>query len=105
MDQSSSILAMKGTSRGSATIRSGTSATVLGILYCTLTLQGFVWETAPQFGAMVIFVEHRYYGNSLPFGNDSYKDATHLTYLTSEQALADFAVLATALRVRCITSH
>jgi lysosomal Pro-X carboxypeptidase len=64
--------------------------------FCNNT--GFVWDIAPHYGAMVVFAEHRYYGESLPFGNDSYKDAAHLSYLTSEQALADFAVLATALR-------
>lgn len=29
----------------------------------------------------------------MPFGNNSYKDPQHLGYLTSEQALADFADL------------
>lgn len=29
----------------------------------------------------------------MPFGNESYKDPQHLGYLTSEQALADFADL------------
>ncbi|CAH9119047.1 unnamed protein product [Cuscuta epithymum] len=61
---------------------------------------GFVWELAPRFGAMVIFPEHRYYGESMPFGSRevAYKNATTLAYLTSEQALADFAVLITELK-------
>lgn len=54
---------------------------------------GFMWEIAPDYNAMVLFAEHRYYGESLPFGNDSYKDPLHTQYLTSEQALADFASL------------
>ncbi|XP_072170776.1 lysosomal Pro-X carboxypeptidase-like [Diadema setosum] len=59
---------------------------------------GFVWDTAPDFQALVVFAEHRYYGKSLPYGNDSYKDLAHLAFLTAEQALADYAVFVTNLK-------
>ncbi|KAK2410390.1 lysosomal Pro-X carboxypeptidase [Trifolium repens] len=61
---------------------------------------GFVWEIAPKFGAMVVFPEHRYYGESVPFGSkeEAYKNATMLAFLNAEQALADFAVLVTDLK-------
>ncbi|KVH92408.1 hypothetical protein Ccrd_005543 [Cynara cardunculus var. scolymus] len=61
---------------------------------------GFVWELAPRFGAMVIFPEHRYYGESVPYGSqkEAYKNASTLAHLTAEQALADYAVLITDLK-------
>lgn len=59
--------------------------------FCNNT--GFMWEIAKELGAMLLFAEHRYYGESMPFGQASYSDSKHLNYLTSEQALADFAVL------------
>ncbi|XP_076950931.1 uncharacterized protein LOC143624066 [Bidens hawaiensis] len=61
---------------------------------------GFVWELAPRFRAMVIFPEHRYYGESMPYGSkdEAYKNISTLAHLTSTQALADFAVLITDLK-------
>jgi len=64
--------------------------------FCNNT--GFMWDIAPMYSAMLVFVEHRYYGQSMPFGVDSFRDLDHLKYLTTEQALADFAVLITALQ-------
>ncbi|XP_051004913.1 lysosomal Pro-X carboxypeptidase isoform X2 [Acomys russatus] len=54
---------------------------------------GFMWDVAEELKAMLVFAEHRYYGESLPFGEDSFKDSQHLNFLSSEQALADFAEL------------
>ncbi|XP_014462073.2 lysosomal Pro-X carboxypeptidase [Alligator mississippiensis] len=64
--------------------------------FCNNT--GFMWEVAEELNAMLVFAEHRYYGESLPFGNKSFSDSKHLNYLTSEQALADFAILIQHIR-------
>ncbi|KAK3119786.1 hypothetical protein QOZ80_9AG0675150 [Eleusine coracana subsp. coracana] len=61
---------------------------------------GFMWEVAPRFGAMLVFVEHRYYGASMPFGSAkaAFKDASTLGYLTTTQAIADLATLVLSLK-------
>ncbi|VDM52793.1 unnamed protein product, partial [Angiostrongylus costaricensis] len=52
---------------------------------------GMMWDLAPMFHAAIIFAEHRFYGDTLPFGNLSFSSINNLGFLTSEQALADFA--------------
>nr|ACO10272.1 Lysosomal Pro-X carboxypeptidase precursor [Caligus rogercresseyi] len=60
---------------------------------------GFMWDIAPEFNALIIFIEHRYYGKSLPFGKDSLKPDPKMNgYLTSEQALADYARFVTEFK-------
>ncbi|KAF7147979.1 hypothetical protein RHSIM_Rhsim03G0069400 [Rhododendron simsii] len=57
---------------------------------------GFVYEIAPRFEALIVFIEHRFYGESMPFGGDkkvAYKNTSTLGYLSSTQALADYATL------------
>ncbi|XP_023694262.2 dipeptidyl peptidase 2 [Paramormyrops kingsleyae] len=58
---------------------------------------GFITELAAQQDALVIFAEHRYYGKSLPFGNNSFK-IPEIGLLTVEQALADYAIMITELK-------
>ncbi|XP_050230413.1 uncharacterized protein LOC126679431 [Mercurialis annua] len=62
---------------------------------------GFMFDNAPKFKALLVFIEHRYYGKSVPFGGDkevAYSNASNLGYLTSTQALADYATLITDLK-------
>jgi len=63
---------------------------------------GFMWENAARFGAMLVFAEHRFYGQSMPYKIDPTKvdpgETKTLGYLSSEQALADFARLIRALK-------
>jgi lysosomal Pro-X carboxypeptidase len=47
---------------------------------------------ALQLGALVIVGEHRYFGKSKPFGNNSW-DKENLGFLTLENVLMDYTAL------------
>ena len=55
---------------------------------------GWMFELAASFNAMLVFVEHRFYGASMPWGDGnatlSYANVSTLSLLTSEQAIADY---------------
>mmetsp|Transcript_8029 Transcript_8029/g.11883 ORF Transcript_8029/g.11883 Transcript_8029/m.11883 type:complete len:629 (+) Transcript_8029:96-1982(+) len=69
---------------------------------------GFMWENAPSLHAALLFIEHRYYGQSIPFdlplddpNYDFRKDEDKLQFLTVEQALADYASILTHFKQDC----
>eukprot|EP00793_Prasinoderma_coloniale_P001606 PRCOL_00003411-RA len=62
---------------------------------------GLMWENADRLGAALLFVEHRYYGESTvppaePNGTLP-RNPSCLNYLTTDQALADFATVLMSL--------
>lgn len=59
---------------------------------------GFLCEISPVFNALLVFVEHRYYGKSLPFGKSSFDNLEKLKYLSTAQALADFVCVIDELK-------
>ncbi|OVA17907.1 Peptidase S28 [Macleaya cordata] len=61
---------------------------------------GFLSDHAPQFKALMVFIEHRYYGESIPFGSrkEAFRDASTLGYFNSAQALADYAEVIISLK-------
>ena len=32
-----------------------------------------MWDIAPEFSAMLVFAEHRFYGESIPYGPAAYQ--------------------------------
>jgi hypothetical protein len=60
-------------------------------------ISGFVLALAEKFNAYVVFAEHRYYGQSMPFGKNSF-DLKNVGHLSVENALADFASLIVYLK-------
>lgn len=60
---------------------------------------GFLFDIADEFKALVVFAEHRYYGESKPFGSDYALGVPYnVSYLTVEQAMADFNELNVHIR-------
>lgn len=80
-----------------------------------LNATGLMWEHAESFGAVLVFAEHRYYGRSKPTPREEdlvreknpsvggiipghLKKKGEYPYLTSEQAMADYATLIRELK-------
>jgi hypothetical protein len=58
------------------------------VLYSSVHCNDMV-EIAPKHGALLVALEHRYYGPSNPFGKDF--STSNLQWLSTEQALGDIA--------------
>ncbi|XP_057452000.1 uncharacterized protein LOC130743788 [Lotus japonicus] len=56
---------------------------------------GLLRNKAPQFNALIVYIEHRYYGKSIPFGSweEAMRNASTRDYFNSTQALADYAAV------------
>ncbi|EQC35917.1 hypothetical protein SDRG_06663 [Saprolegnia diclina VS20] len=63
-----------------------------------LNYTGLMWESAPSFRALLVFAEHRYFGQSMPVRRANSSNGQYAVHLSSQQALADFAVLIAHLR-------
>ncbi|KAJ7981089.1 Lysosomal Pro-X carboxypeptidase [Quillaja saponaria] len=60
-----------------------------------LDVVGFHRDNAPKFNALVVSIEHRYYGKSIPFGSHekAMRNACTRGYFNSAQAIADYAAV------------
>ncbi|XP_022753784.1 lysosomal Pro-X carboxypeptidase-like [Durio zibethinus] len=58
-----------------------------------LAVIGWLNDNAIHFNALLVYIEHRYYGKSIPFRSkeEAFKNASTLGYFNSAQAIADYA--------------
>ncbi|PRQ56933.1 putative lysosomal Pro-Xaa carboxypeptidase [Rosa chinensis] len=68
---------------------------------------GFLPENAIHFQALQIYIEHRYYGESIPFGSTevAFKNASTLGYFNSAQAIADYAEILIHVKKQLHAEH
>ncbi|ESQ50148.1 hypothetical protein EUTSA_v10001967mg [Eutrema salsugineum] len=72
-----------------------------------LSAIGFLRDNGPRLKALLVYIEHRYYGKSMPFGSaeEALKNASTLGYLNSAQALADYAAILLHIKEKYSTKH
>jgi lysosomal Pro-X carboxypeptidase len=59
---------------------------------------GLMWENAEENKAMLVFAEHRFYGETWPCGGEDNAMNDCLNLLTHEQAMADYVQLLTIMK-------
>ncbi|CAI0452732.1 unnamed protein product [Linum tenue] len=62
----------------------------------------FIIDIAPSFNALLVYIEHRYYGDSIPFGSweEVLRNSSTLGYMNSQQAIADYAEIILHIKER-----
>nr|VDD20401.1 unnamed protein product [Brassica oleracea] len=67
----------------------------------------FFQDNGPRLKALLVYVEHRYYGKSVPFGSaeEALKNASTLGYLNAAQALADYAAILMHVKEKYSAKH
>ncbi|XP_062172744.1 uncharacterized protein LOC133878226 [Alnus glutinosa] len=72
-----------------------------------LTSIGFLTDNAVQFKALILYIEHRYYGKSIPFGSreEALRKASTLGYFNSAQAIADYAEIIIHVKEKLDAKH
>ncbi|XP_030457093.1 uncharacterized protein LOC115677983 [Syzygium oleosum] len=69
---------------------------------------GFLTDNAAQFGALLVYIEHRFYGESIPYGltlDKALSDHNTRGYFSSAQALADYAEILVYLKQKLNAKH
>ncbi|XP_010527988.1 PREDICTED: lysosomal Pro-X carboxypeptidase-like [Tarenaya hassleriana] len=72
-----------------------------------LSVVGFLRDNGLHFKALLVYIEHRYYGESMPFGSakEALKNATTMGYFNTAQALADYAEILMHIKDKYATKH
>ncbi|ESR37652.1 hypothetical protein CICLE_v10030040mg [Citrus x clementina] len=72
-----------------------------------ISVIGFLTDNAARFNALLVYIEHRYCGKSIPFGSreEALKNASTLGYFNSAQAITDYAEILLYIKQKYNASH
>ncbi|KAK9185822.1 hypothetical protein WN943_026181 [Citrus x changshan-huyou] len=72
-----------------------------------ISVIGFLTDNAARFNALLVYIEHRYYGKSIPFGSreEALKNASTLGYFNSAQAITDYAAILLYIKEKYNARH
>ncbi|KAL9416353.1 hypothetical protein AB3S75_039528 [Citrus x aurantiifolia] len=72
-----------------------------------ISIIGFLTDNAARFNALLVYIEHRYYGKSIPFGSreEALKNASTLGYFNSAQAITDYAEILLYIKEKFNARH
>ncbi|KAH9660407.1 prolylcarboxypeptidase-like protein [Citrus sinensis] len=72
-----------------------------------ISIIGFLTDNAARFNALLVYIEHRYYGKSISFGSreEDLKNSSTLGYFNSAQAVTDYAEILLYIKEKFNARH